>query len=380
MEYFLGLIVLAIAFLLICRPFLKNHGRTEFERKSQNKESRRRSRSEAPTGTYLGPEDWQYNGGPYKVFSYVSAIKSSPYSINNLPFASIDFETTGLEPLHKHRVVEVSIAFFDANGVLEGTFSSIVNPGIAIENSGYHGITDSMVAMAPKFETLIPFIQSRLKNRIVISHNAPFEEAFLFHEAQRAGVSFPKFYCVDTLSLSRSLLRELPNHRLPTVCDYLGVDLENPHEALEDAVAAGKIYAKLRERLSLRIPEEIKVFSDESISMPSVQIRPPKLKKGKIGYMADLVRQLPEGDTSRSSEVRVQYFTFLEKLLLDNKIDRDEAKELSAFVTSLGLSSADVKILNEQFLIRLDEQFQFDGEFSPEEKTRYRSIQKLITV
>lgn len=44
-------------------------------------------------------------------------------------FAVIDFETTGFSPQHHHRVIEVGLVHVSQDGVIEGEFETVVNPG-----------------------------------------------------------------------------------------------------------------------------------------------------------------------------------------------------------------------------------------------------------
>jgi DNA polymerase-3 subunit epsilon len=48
------------------------------------------------------------------------------------------------------------------------------------------------------------------------------------------GISKPLCNYIDTVEIARRMWPFLPNHRLNTVCEYLGIEL-NHHEALSDA-------------------------------------------------------------------------------------------------------------------------------------------------
>ena len=52
----------------------------------------------------------------------------------------------------------------------------------------------------------------------------------------------------DTLALARRLRKDLPNHRLATLVDALGVDGVNSHDALDDALACAGVLFKLLEQ------------------------------------------------------------------------------------------------------------------------------------
>lgn len=46
---------------------------------------------------------------------------------------------------------------------------------------------------------------------------------------------------ISTLKLARENLKQIPNHKLNTICEHYGIELDH-HEALSDAIACAKIY------------------------------------------------------------------------------------------------------------------------------------------
>ena len=76
-------------------------------------------------------------------------IQSTP-SPNITTYAVLDFETTGLNPKHGDRAIELGISLY-RNGNEIDTFSSLINPGMRIDPfiTSLTGITNSMVATAP---------------------------------------------------------------------------------------------------------------------------------------------------------------------------------------------------------------------------------------
>src|SRR5262249_4594887 len=147
------------------------------------------------------------------------------YSLHDLQYVSFDVETTGLSPVVA-RLVEVSGVKFKLSGEIVSTFSSLIDPETPIppEVSLIHGITDDMVADAPKSAEVIPAFVNWLNeaNTVLVAHNAPFDVEFLQVAASRLRLDKPSHCVVDTLPLTRRLLPDAPNHQLKTLVEYLG--------------------------------------------------------------------------------------------------------------------------------------------------------------
>ncbi len=160
-------------------------------------------------------------------------------------YVVIDVETTGLDP-RVDRLTEIA-AVRIRDGVVVDEYTTFVDPGIPIPEKVVNltGITDDMVYGAPSPQAAIAELCAYLRrDDVLAAHNAPFDVAFLEAAAREAGVSLP-VACVDTLPLSRALLKNLKQHKLSAVCKALGVPLKNHHRAIQDARATAKAFVKL---------------------------------------------------------------------------------------------------------------------------------------
>ena len=149
--------------------------------------------------------------------------------------AFVDLETTGGTP-NGDRFTEVAVIQVDENGVTE--WSSLVNPGMSIPPfvQGLTGITNEMVAGAPRFEQLAGEIESRLHDRVFVAHNARFDHGFLKQEFLRLGRPFrPPVVC--TVKLSRRLFPQHARHNLDALVARHGLQVSDRHRALGDARA-----------------------------------------------------------------------------------------------------------------------------------------------
>ena len=90
------------------------------------------------------------------------------------------------------------------------------------------GITQEMVADAPRIEEVIPELLEFLEGAVIVAHNAPFDVGFLNYELQRLKGRRLGEGAIDTLPLARLLAPGLPNYRLHTVADALGAPVSRP--------------------------------------------------------------------------------------------------------------------------------------------------------
>lgn len=176
-------------------------------------------------------------------------------SLHDLQYVSFDVETTGLSPVVA-RLVEISGVKFYLDGTVVSTFSSLIDPEIRIpqEVSAIHGITDEMVAGAPKCDEVIPEFLSWMddRNTVLVAHNAPFDVEFLQVTISRRKLKKPSKQVIDTLPLSRQLLPQAPNHQLKTLIEYLGLEAGAYHRALADSHHVKNVLCKIVTDNSLR--------------------------------------------------------------------------------------------------------------------------------
>lgn len=165
---------------------------------------------------------------------------------------AFDTETTGLRPWDGDRVIEFGAVEIrvDADGRVADVQAHdfLCNPGIPIPRSASRvsSITDADVADQPPFADRADQVRAILGDAVVVAHNLPFDVGFIRAELGRAGRPWPITRAeVDTLRLAQRLLPELADHRLQTVCQALGVRLENAHRASHDAEACGRVFVEL---------------------------------------------------------------------------------------------------------------------------------------
>jgi DNA polymerase-3 subunit epsilon len=169
--------------------------------------------------------------------------------LTDVPFVALDLETTGARA-GTEKITEIGAVRFE--GLREvRRFNTLVNPMRPIPRmiTQITGISQEMVAGAPRIEEVIPELLEFLEGAVVVAHNAPFDVGFLNYELHRLKGRRLGEGAIDTLPLARALAPGLPNYRLHTVAEALGAPVTVSHRALADAEAAGHVFVTLVGRL-----------------------------------------------------------------------------------------------------------------------------------
>ncbi|MGI5851680.1 MAG: PolC-type DNA polymerase III [Caldicoprobacterales bacterium] len=171
----------------------------------------------------------------------------------------IDIETTGLDSKHD-AITEIGAVKIKNRKVVD-TFQTFVNPGIPIPEkiTKLTGINDSMVRDAPIIHEVLDDFRDFCGDCALAAHNVPFDFGFLNEKAKEFNweINNP---IIDTLALSRELLKDLKRHGLNHVAKYFGIALDNHHRAYHDAIATSEILIRffgILENMGVRTLSEV---------------------------------------------------------------------------------------------------------------------------
>jgi DNA polymerase-3 subunit epsilon len=154
-----------------------------------------------------------------------------------MDFVVIDVETANP---NLSSICQVGIASF-RNGELVDSWESLINPEDYFSpfNMSIHGIDEFMVEDAPTWRGVFPEIESRLRNRITVSHT-PFDRSALAQACERFGMQECKCSWLDSARVVRMAWPQFSRsgYGLTSVAKYFGIEYQ-AHDALEDARCAG---------------------------------------------------------------------------------------------------------------------------------------------
>lgn len=156
-------------------------------------------------------------------------------------FIALDTETTGLSPIN-NEIIEVSAIKYKGNKKI-ASFSTLIKPNanIPYNITRITGISNDMVKNAPKKEDIEEKLTNFIGENTIIAHNANFDMNFLNNSFNN---KFIKNKVIDTVKLSRKMYPYLPNHKLSTVAEHIGVTENGYHRAEFDCECCAKIYIK----------------------------------------------------------------------------------------------------------------------------------------
>lgn len=165
-------------------------------------------------------------------------------------FVVLDFETTGLK-YDEHEIIQYGVVEFK-DGIIVNEYTQYFKPDKPVGKTVMRktGITNEFLEDKPKISrSYLEELKRLLEGNTIIAHNAPFDMKFLIKNLHNFNVPHRKFRVFDTLSASRRLIHETPNHKLETLKNHFSLDDGDSHEALNDARATGKLALLLVERM-----------------------------------------------------------------------------------------------------------------------------------
>jgi DNA polymerase III subunit epsilon len=203
--------------------------------------------------------------------------------LREITFCVVDLETTGGSAAAGSMITEVGAVKVRGGEVL-GEFQTLVNPHQSIPAfiAVLTGITDSMVASAPRIEQVLPQFLEFAHGCVLVAHNAPFDIGFLKHFAEQQGRPWPGFEVLDTARLARRVITrdDAPNCRLSSLAVTFNASTTPNHRALSDARATVDVLHGLMSRLGnlgVHTLEELQTFSSR---VTSAQRRKRHLAEG----------------------------------------------------------------------------------------------------
>ena len=175
--------------------------------------------------------------------------------LHEVVFVILDLETSGAAPSTGAAITEIG-AVKVRSGEIIGEFQTFVNPqhGLSDFITSLTGITDEMLADAPKIKSVLPdffeFLGSD-KETVLVAHNAPFDLGFLKAAAKKHKCAWPDYPVIDTVRIARSVLErdEVANCKLSTLATFFGATTSPTHRALDDARATVDVLHGIFERL-----------------------------------------------------------------------------------------------------------------------------------
>lgn len=303
-------------------------------------------------------------------------------------FSVVDLETTGVFPNGTDRVIEIAIVHTDSRGNILDEYTTLVNPNRDISGTG---ITAREVKNAPLFSEIAGDILSLLAGSVFVAHNVYFDMRFIRSEFRRIGCSLPEFPYLCTMQLARIADPDIPSRRLGELCKYFGIELSQPHIALEDARATTILLHTCLSRLA---PESKQYFSAiEIIGQPIGRHHWPELPVtrkpyprsqaaqdilSEPSYIGHLVSKLPATICSQSAIE--DYLVLLDRVLEDRRVSAEESEALYNLAQECGISRAQAIAAHHLYMRDLIQTALEDSVITESENKDLEEVRRLLSI
>lgn len=192
------------------------------------------------------------------------------------PWASVvywalDLETSGLRPGSDCILSVGLIPVRDGIVRCAESLYTLVRPedlaGLSVEGIRAHHILPAELEQAPALAEVLPEIDQRVREGVLLLHFARLDLAFLRDAYRRSGLPWPRPRVVDTVELMLKLSQRQqrfqphptpPPTALPEARAHLGLPRYRNHHALSDALATAELFLALRARLGARTLRDLR--------------------------------------------------------------------------------------------------------------------------
>jgi DNA polymerase-3 subunit epsilon len=201
----------------------------------------------------------------------VSLFRSPPW--DSATYWALDLETGGLNP-GTDAILAVGMVPIRAGTIRLGeSYATLVRPeggrGIDPRSVQAHQLVWGEVKEAPPLDAVLPEIEKRLREGIMLVHHWPLDVGFLKLAFRSRGRMWPSPPIVDTVDLlvrakekSRFIqpnaLDDIPVLNLGKARREYGLPDYAAHDALTDAVAAAELFLVLRKRLRVKTVRDLR--------------------------------------------------------------------------------------------------------------------------
>lgn len=185
--------------------------------------------------------------GGRAILSFVRHTWGKPARAAADGWVVVDVETSGFHP-RQARVLSIAALALDADGQVEQSVVSLLNPGVDPGPTHVHGLTPEMLEDQPTFAEIAADVADLMHGRTLVAHNAPFDYSFLVAEAEIAGTVLPVDKVMCTVELTRRLDLGLDNLRLETLARHWDIPQAKAHDAFDDALVLSRVLAPALER------------------------------------------------------------------------------------------------------------------------------------
>lgn len=161
-------------------------------------------------------------------------------------FVIVDLETTGLSPKNGE-IIEIGAIKVINNEVVD-KMDIFVKPSRPITwfTTNLTGITNEMVDEGLNIKEALKVFDEFSDGMRLMAHNAKFDMGFLDVYMKKELEKSVREDALDTLIISRALVKDVPNYKLGTLANRFNIDYSGAHRSLRDCEITLDVYNNIR--------------------------------------------------------------------------------------------------------------------------------------
>lgn len=172
----------------------------------------------------------------------------SKISSKSAPYVVLDVETTGTDS-RRDEIIEMAAVVIEDESVSR-QYQTLVKTEKKLTPAitKLTGITTEMLMEeGQELATALPQFLDFVGELPVVGHNIDFDYDFIRVACKKLGVPRINNKRIDTLELSRRLVRSVRNHKLPTLLQHFHIETTASHRGITDCLSTHELYLKLKE-------------------------------------------------------------------------------------------------------------------------------------
>ena len=179
----------------------------------------------------------------------MGAVDALTQPLATAEYLALDVETNGL-PVEGCELTEIGTVLV-GGGEPHDTWESLVHVDRPLSRGieRFTGVTQPMLDAAPPPEEVLPTLAELLEGRVLVAHSARFDTAVLRRAFERCGLDWPEPPALCTVALARRFAPLARRRGLRPLAEALGIEVEETHRALPDALTCARVFCALFPKL-----------------------------------------------------------------------------------------------------------------------------------
>jgi DNA polymerase-3 subunit epsilon len=268
---------------------------------------------------------------------------------DQVEWAAIDVETTGLEPA-SNRIVELAVVRFRGDGTVVDEYCTLVNPQRRMGAGEFHELSGRDVADAPLFADVWPDAIRLLSGAVALGHKLSFQDDFVAAETGRLGWGAPGVPGVCSLDTAHAQLKGVTFKLVSLHKSFTGEWIEEQHTALGGARALARTWAGLLGQA----PVELYYAGPAPLTLPPTT-RPrgrlaPRAVEVTSPRLDQLISRFPRCTLPYPVEAGLlrEYVALLRRVVADEVITVEESAQLERLARRAGLTQQAMAAAHQQ--------------------------------